>query len=325
MGRARSGTTLLRTLFDAHPNVIIPVESPFIVRLYHKYGHYRYWNKTTLLNFWDNLQKVLYFENWTIDRDKCRNDLLLCEGAIDYQTICKIVYSNYISYFPKKEVKIFGDKNPVYSLSIKTLYKLFPESKYIYLTRDYRDHILSMIRTGLYASDVLALAYRWRYSARSIFTLMKKHPESFYMVRYEDFVSDPNHYLSRMCNFIGIDFMPEVLEFHKNEAAVNLVPKDIRQKFFSNLFKPVDASRTGLWKKQMNDEDVRKADMMVGQWAERLGYTRKFNDFNMSDWLKVIPVKLSLDIYYSLGFLRKRLPRWMRSGKHTHKAKTPEE
>ncbi len=28
IGRPRSGTTLLRTLFDVHPNVIIPLERP---------------------------------------------------------------------------------------------------------------------------------------------------------------------------------------------------------------------------------------------------------------------------------------------------------
>lgn len=38
VGRPRSGTTLLRTLYDAHPNVNIPPECQFVVNLYGKYG-----------------------------------------------------------------------------------------------------------------------------------------------------------------------------------------------------------------------------------------------------------------------------------------------
>ncbi|NQU34666.1 MAG: sulfotransferase [Bacteroidetes bacterium] len=38
VGRPRSGTTLLRTLFDAHPNVSFPPECQFIINLYPKYG-----------------------------------------------------------------------------------------------------------------------------------------------------------------------------------------------------------------------------------------------------------------------------------------------
>jgi hypothetical protein len=326
IGRARSGTTLIRTLFDAHPNVNIPVESPFIVRLHRKYAKIRYWDKNKLLRFFDDLQKVLYFENWNIDREKLKTDLLLCEGYNKYQTICKVVICNYSSIFEKHEILVYGDKNPVYSLSINKLFKLYPDSKYIYLTRDYRDHILSMLRTELYTPDILALAYRWCYSVRLMKKLIITHPESFLTVRYEDFIQDPYLHLEKMCNFIGIEFKPEVLEFHKHEKeAGDLFPREMREKFFNNLFKPIDASRIYMWKKQMADDDVRKVDCMVGKWAEYSGYERKYKDPEPPVLFKVIPVKLYLGIYYSLSFIRRRLPRWLRSRKHSHVLRKAEE
>jgi len=326
IGRARSGTTLIRTLFDAHPNINIPVEAPFIVRLHRKYGRINDWDKTTLLKFYNDLQKVLYFDNWNIDREKLKSDLLFCEGKNTYQTICKVVISDFHSFFPKQEIVLFGDKNPVYSLSINKLIRIFPGSKYIYLTRDYRDHILSMLRTELYTNDVLALAYRWRYSAQLISNLIKVNPDRFITVRYEDFVQNPYVHLEKMCKFIGVEFRPEILEFHKREAdAVTLFPKEMREKFFNNLFKPIDSSRIYLWKKQMDVSEVRKVDCMVGRWAEYSGYERKFRKPGVLTYLKVMPSKFYLDIYYSLSFIRRRLPAWLRSSKHAHIIRKPED
>jgi hypothetical protein len=294
--------------------------------LYSRYGKITCWTKNNLLDFYSDLQKVLYFENWTINREKLKNDLLACEGNNTYQTICKVVYSDYISFFKKEEIITFGDKNPVYSLSVRRLFNIFPDSKYIYLTRDYRDHILSMLRTELYTPDILALAYRWRYSAVQMKKLTDKYPDSFHTIRYEDFVGDPYHHLEKMCQFVGIEFKPEVLEFHKREEeAKELFPPGVREKFFKNLFKPIDASRTYLWKSQMNDEDVRKVDAMVGKWAEMLGYERKFIDFDMKTFLKVLPARIYLDVFYSLAFIRRKLPRWMKSKKHAHITRQPDE
>ncbi len=51
VGRPRSGTTLLRTLFDAHPNVLVPPECQFIINLYPKYGKVTNWSKKNLESF----------------------------------------------------------------------------------------------------------------------------------------------------------------------------------------------------------------------------------------------------------------------------------
>ena len=53
VGRPRSGTTLLMSLFDAHPNVIIPPECAMILNLFPKYRKLRNWDKKHLLSFYN--------------------------------------------------------------------------------------------------------------------------------------------------------------------------------------------------------------------------------------------------------------------------------
>ena len=48
VGRPRSGTTLLRMLFDAHPDVTFPPECQFIVNLYPKYKNVNPWKEEDL-------------------------------------------------------------------------------------------------------------------------------------------------------------------------------------------------------------------------------------------------------------------------------------
>ena len=55
IGRPRSGTTLLRVLFEAHPHVLIPPESPFIISLYKKYGKVTTWDDRVIREFCEDL------------------------------------------------------------------------------------------------------------------------------------------------------------------------------------------------------------------------------------------------------------------------------
>jgi hypothetical protein len=50
IGRSRSGTTLLMTMYDAHPNVIIPFESPY---------NWIYWNRFSINRMPDFIKNFL--------------------------------------------------------------------------------------------------------------------------------------------------------------------------------------------------------------------------------------------------------------------------
>jgi len=309
IGRARSGTTLLRTMFDAHPNISIPIESPLIIHLLDRYGNIGYWTKAKLHEFYYDLLEVKDFAKWTIDRENLKEAILACEGQNSYQTLIKVIYWNFSSIFKKEEIKILGDKNPVYSVSIKKLFRIFPEAKYIHLTRDYRDHILSMIKAKLYVSNVLFLAFRWKFSAKLMKELKHKRPKSFYTIKYEDLVHDTKFYFKQICEFLNIEFVPEAIDYHKKtEKYFENELKDTIEEHHKKVFTPIDTSRIEIWKTEMQERDIKIADMIVGKYAEEAGYERKYKKMDILLYMKLLPGIIYEHSVYSFKRMIDKLP-----------------
>src|SRR5512139_531021 len=95
IGRPRTGTTLVQSLLDAHPNVQMPWECQFVLNLYLKYGSLKHWNPETLEQFYSDLLRQWQFSAWNIDHEKLKADLLACEGETSYRAVCQVVYLNY--------------------------------------------------------------------------------------------------------------------------------------------------------------------------------------------------------------------------------------
>ena len=60
----------------------------------------------------------------------------------DFQSFCKEVLRQ------GKNINLIGDKNPSYSLFGNSLIESFPEAKFIWLIRDYRAQVNSMLKVN---------------------------------------------------------------------------------------------------------------------------------------------------------------------------------
>ncbi len=299
IGRPRTGTTLLRSLMDAHRNVIIPLEGPIILQLYGKYHHITNWTKENLTDFYNDLMlendlEFMTIENWNVDKEKLKNDLFSCEGKNSFANICKIVNGNFPSLV-EKDPTMLGDKNPLYSNRVKYLLKLYPEAKFIIITRDYRDHIQSMHKVDFGQELSAVLAFRWRKFIRTNLKHKKRHPDRFYWVRYEDFAAEPKKHLKEISEFLNIPFDEKVLEFYKYKDAVSTTTyKELQEKYHQSLLHPITTKSVGDWKKTMREVDVKISDAMVGSYAKKAGYEKKYKKSGLGLKLKLFPVKIYL-------------------------------
>ena len=306
VGRARSGTTLLRCLLDAHAEINIPLECAFIIHLHSKYGSRKDWRTEDLETFYQDLQQYPKFHFWTLDQEQLKADLLKCVGKNTYSHICKVVYYNFKSFFPKSDIKLLGDKNPSYSFHTGKLLKLFPEAKFIHITRDYRDNIISMINARFEAEIYSSLAYRWKFNNIQVLKQKKRTPERFYTLRYEDLVADPAYYMEEICKFLGVDFTPDMIDYHaKLDEMRKIYPADLINRHHKSLFQPINTDKLYSWKTKMSEKQIRICDTVVGSFAESMGYERKYPR-NFFWYLYCLPgMFYGRSLYFVMGAIHK--------------------
>jgi hypothetical protein len=277
LGRPRSGTTLLSTILDAHLNIIVPFESSIIINLHSKYGKITKWNKDILAEFYHDLSQQRKFEGWPMKREVLKADILNSPENVTYQELIKTIYLHFKSYYEKEEIEIIGDKNPIYSFYGKKLLEIFPEAKIIHIIRDYRDNILSIKKVNFEAPVTALLAHRWKIANKKIEKLSKKYPNQYYLLKYEELVSDSEQEIKKICTFLNVSFQESMLNFHqaKDKVLKDFSKKEI-DKYHSSLYQPINTRKVGIWKKKMRERNVKIADSINQLYAEKYGYEPRY-------------------------------------------------
>jgi len=290
LGRPRSGTTLLSALFDAHPNVRIPPEFPIFLSLVQRFKRVRSWDEPAVRAFVEHIYTNNVFnhrtlENLKVDRETLLANLTALGPEAGLADLLKMFNYSTFSLFPKREILMIGDKNPVYSIYIRHLFQVFPEARFVCITRDYRDNFISMQNLAdlkLEAPILSLQVTRWRFVAREFLKYKNQHPDRFHLIRYEDLVLHPEETLRAVCSFLQLPFDPGVFEFYrKKDETHRIYPKEIVERIHKNLMTPVNSGRMGLWKAQLTPRQIRVADQVAGKYADQMAYSREFPGFHL--------------------------------------------
>jgi hypothetical protein len=280
IGRGRSGTSLLQTIFDANPGVITANESLFILHLRQKYQSVNIWGTEKINEFITDLYKDKTFAYlWGIDKEVLKNKISAYPSTeLSFAVLCKLVYLTVSSPFPKDAIELIVDKNPKHSFFINELKSIFPEAKFIHLIRDYRDNIISCRKT-FKIRDVASLAQRWKRQNMHIEARKGANKAIFYTLQYEQLVQQPEKYVNELCTFTNITFSQSMFDFHKTtskiyskEAPVNEVMTDIVQKIHRNLLNPINSNQVNKWKNELSNAEIEIIDYVTGSYAKKYGY-----------------------------------------------------
>lgn len=301
LGRPRSGTTLLRVLLDAHPNVVVPPEFPIIPILANKFMTIKQWDREKVLSFIDHIYENHTFGHRSIDQLRINRETLTREmlSLLPETTLGDLFTTfnaNAESLFLNSHIDLVGDKNPLYTIYIKQIMKIFPGARFICLVRDYRDTFCSlreMNGTPIEAPNIALQVSHWKYYSTLFLRYHQELPDRFYLVRYEDLVSQPEHTFHKITQFLGISYHPSVFNFYlEKERIIETYSEENMLRFHKNLLYPINTSRVGVWKEKMSATEVVLADQIAGEIADRLGYKRKSNRFQLSICLKSLPMTI---------------------------------
>lgn len=283
LGRPRSGTTLLRTILDAHPNIVIPPENSNMIHLHFKYRHagvrWEAGNIDQLISDFTEGRAVKAF--WRADFDNARKMILGCsEDKIAFADIVKIIHYNYKSFHPKGEIMIIGDKSPVNSLYANELRLIFPNARFIHLFRDYRGNLSSMSDHDIFPPGNSTIVLLWKKSVNQIESLARKYPARYFTIRYEDFVTEPEKHTREICAFLNVPFLSSILDINQRK---NGIEQAYNTKFIEewqpDLMKEISTGNIHKWKNKLSQNAILLADYLVGDTGEKLGYEKMNHDF----------------------------------------------
>jgi hypothetical protein len=102
---------------------------------------------------------------------------------------------------------------------------MFPRARVIFTHRDGRDAALSTFMQHFgpeiaFATDLLDTGRRWHETGRMSAYWSRCLPLSMHHVQYETLIGDFESEARKLIEFLGLDWEPACLEFHKTERAV---------------------------------------------------------------------------------------------------------
>jgi Sulfotransferase family len=263
VGSARSGTTLLRLMLNAHPEVAVPPESRFITQL---------WPSGESVEV-EPLLEVLAahprFAAWDLPIDAVRAEL---EGAgvVPYAELIRGVFRAYAHAHGKSR---WGDKTPRYVEHIALLSNLLPDARFIHLIRDGRNVALSYADVPFGPKTVARAADLWaRRVSGGIEVGASLGGGRYLELLYEDLVADPAGEAGTICKFLDLDFHDGMLD--PSERAHGVLSRAAQ--FNPNLQnKPISEVRS--WERVMPPRQIEMFEAVAGGLLSQLGYPRRYS------------------------------------------------
>jgi hypothetical protein len=268
LGVSRSGTTLLKQMLDRHPQLAIPTESYFLPQLWDRHGE-----RPDRDAFLADLDRLARLRDWGIGPAE------VDERLPATPTFAEAIQAIYRAYADARRKPRFGDKTPSYMQRLEVLERAFPDALYVHLIRDGRDAALSFLALTRKARfnparprSVGAFAAQWRLEVADARRFGRERVAGRYLeIGYGDLVTDPQRTLRETCEFLGLEFDPAMLEYHRATDAGTL-------RDHPRLAEPPTPGLRS-WREEMAPRQVELFESVAGDLLSDLGYERAHTTF----------------------------------------------
>ncbi len=141
------------------------------------------------------------------------------------------------------------DKMPDNYLYIGFMHLLFPRARFLHCCRDLRDVAVSCWLTHFrdipWSNDFEQMAARFTQYRRVMEHWRTALPVPVLDVAYEDMVTDLEGVARRVTAFVGLEWEPACLEFHRNQ-------RPVRTASLAQVRQPIYRSSVGRWRHYEN-------------------------------------------------------------------------
>ena len=258
-GCGRSGTTLLREMLNRHSKLFCGPETSM-------FG----------LQFWpNNISKM-----WNLD------EKMLISKANSADNLVHFAEEFYIEQSSRAGKTRPADKTPNNIRVIGKLLNWFPRGRFIHIVRDGRDvacslrnHPKEKIENGkivpsLINRPILECAQRWL-NDTSNGLVYRSHPR-YHEIKYEELVTDPEAVLRGLCEFLGEDYQPCMVDPSATQSDNMGVGRLVNNQ---NSKEKVSNRSLGRWRDDLTENERKDFDNVAGELLLTLGYV------DSKDWM----------------------------------------
>jgi hypothetical protein len=220
LGFPRSGTTLLEIVLEGHPDVLSLEENESLIEAVEK--------------FMGTPEDLARFA---------------VAPAAALEHLRALYWRHVAASGVEVRGKVFVDKNPLNSLKLPLIARLFPDAKIVFACRDPRDVVLSCFRHRFQMSapifELLTLEGAARYYDAVMHLVVRSaHLAQLDMclVRHEDVVTEFAREMRRVCAFLGLAWNPAMGEFALRSQGRKVLTPSVAQ-----LAKGLNTEGLGQW------------------------------------------------------------------------------
>ncbi len=247
IGASRSGTTLLRAMLGAHPELTMLSETGFAPQLAEMIRSEPMTVERTL--------KVMAAAGPLEAHGVGEGEMRARLEALEDLKAAAVLRAFYEAAAEAAGKPRWGDETPSYLKRERRLQRALSEARFIHVIRDGRD-TLAAKPSDIDVGAALATGQRWERKVRS--ARQQEHlMEHYTEVRYEDLIGDPEGTLRGLCELLELDFDPVMVdppERAELEAGLGAV---------------------GGWRERLTPEQVAAFEEPAAEMLDLLGYERE--------------------------------------------------
>ncbi len=283
-GHPKSGTSLLRSVLDSHPELITyPEETIFFRRYLPKIHSSNLQEKLVLSDqylthiFEWNRQNPPAHQAGFPDRDYSNYPVAEIREAVrqfvaerfnhDGDMLSAVLLAfGKVSGQLSSQSHHWVEKTPYNEQFAAQIFQWWPEAKIVHTVRDPRDNFTSYHRKHADWSPE-SFAMNWALSTQAGIKNRERYgPEHYLLLRFEDLTSNPEEKLSELCRFLGIYDDPSLRQPVRGGKPWG------GKSMFAEQFSTISAAPVGRWTESLKPDEVATLELIAGPIMQYFDY-----------------------------------------------------
>jgi len=274
----RSGSTLLRLILDAHPDIAVPPPGWLFDLVFpYLYSYGALDNDANFLALAEDVLATPTVQKWPLTISAAE-----LVAAAEEKSFAGLYAALHTAYAKPGHKRRWGEKTPRNAFWIDEIHALFPDARFIHIVRDGRDMAIDISDSILLPYSVYSGANLWQRYVLAIRDSMHRLPgSSFIEIRYEDLCADPEATIRSLCGFLGEDFDRAMLAPNRTKSAEKWSSHPLHAKTSESI----TTKYCEMYKTRLPRPDVEALEALIGDTLALFGYPGSGKRFPLPDRL----------------------------------------